>query len=361
MLEDTIRGIRNRILTGELPNEASVSQGVVLPLLYQLGWDVFDTNVVSPEYGLEGRRVDFALCTRAKSPAAFIEVKLAGREDGGDRQLFENAFHQGVPLAVLTNGREWHFFLPSGQGEYQERRVYKLDLIERDPGDCAQRFNRYLLFDRVRDGSARTAFEEDYRNNRQRLDSKRAIPDAWTRLLAEQDELLMELLSDKVEDLSGYKPEPDDVAEFLKARIRTFAELPVSAPTAIRTTPTRQPAANAAHGVRLGFLWGGSFIAANSAKDAMIKVLQYLEDSSPGFLRRFAAHPRHGRSRRFVDQDPNRLYRNRPDLVEACSFELKPGWWVGTNYSKDQIRRIIELACQVAGVQVAELRLNLGD
>jgi hypothetical protein len=39
-------------------------------------------------------------------------------------------------MAVLTDGQEWHFFLPTEQGDYGERRVYKLDLLERDPQEA---------------------------------------------------------------------------------------------------------------------------------------------------------------------------------------------------------------------------------
>jgi len=53
----------------------------------------------------------------------FIEVKQVGQSDGGERQLFEYAFHRGVPMAILTDGQEWHFFLPAKQGDYGDRRV----------------------------------------------------------------------------------------------------------------------------------------------------------------------------------------------------------------------------------------------
>jgi hypothetical protein len=36
----------------------------------------------------------------------FIEVKQIGRSDGGERQLFEYAFHRGVPMTILTDGQE---------------------------------------------------------------------------------------------------------------------------------------------------------------------------------------------------------------------------------------------------------------
>jgi len=56
-----------------------------------------------------------------------IEVKQVGQSKGADRQLFEYAFHKGVPMAILTDGQEWNFFLPTEQGDYSERQLYKLD------------------------------------------------------------------------------------------------------------------------------------------------------------------------------------------------------------------------------------------
>ena len=35
-------------------------------------------------------------------------------------------------MAILTDGQEWSFYLPGEQGRYDERRVYKPDLLERE-------------------------------------------------------------------------------------------------------------------------------------------------------------------------------------------------------------------------------------
>src|SRR3712207_8616608 len=39
---------------------------------------------------------------------------------------------RSVPMAVLIDKQEWHFF-PTEQDDYGERRLYRLDLLERDP------------------------------------------------------------------------------------------------------------------------------------------------------------------------------------------------------------------------------------
>ncbi len=142
-MERDIDEIRAAIKAGRLANEAAVSQGVVLRLLHALGWPAYDTQTINPQYALEDRRVDYALCHPPSKPIAFIEVKKLGQSDGAERQLFEYAFHRGVQLAILTDGQEWNFFLPGEQGDYGERRVYKLDIVERDVAECVFRLNRY--------------------------------------------------------------------------------------------------------------------------------------------------------------------------------------------------------------------------
>ncbi|GIV86872.1 MAG: hypothetical protein KatS3mg054_0901 [Chloroflexus sp.] len=153
-ISNHIEKVRERLRRGEFTSEAAVSQGILLPTLHEPGWPVFDTSVVVPEFSIQGRRVDFALCYPALRPLIFIEVKKVGMSEGADRQLFEYAFHSGVPVAVLTDGQEWSFYLPGEQGRYDERRVYKLDLLEREIEEAVSRLERYLQYERVCSGEA---------------------------------------------------------------------------------------------------------------------------------------------------------------------------------------------------------------
>ena len=129
------------------------------------------------EYSLGGRRADYALCHPPREPVILVEVKQVGQSKGADRQLFQYAFHKGVPMAVLTDGQEWHFFLPTEQGDYGERRVYKLDLLERDPQEAEEGFERYLGYEEVRSGRAIEAARRDYRNAARKRTAQRTLPD----------------------------------------------------------------------------------------------------------------------------------------------------------------------------------------
>ena len=256
-----IEDVRAGIKAGRYGNEAAVSQGIVLRLLQALGWPTYDTQVVCPEYSLSGRRVDYALCHPSNKPVAFIEVKQIGQSDGAERQLFEYAFHVGVPLAILTDGQEWNFFLPAEQGDYTERRVYKLDMVERDVAESDARLERYLSYAQVSSGAAIAAAREDYKNVSRSRQMLSTLPEAWAKLVAEEDELLLELLADKVESLCGFKPDVDTVARFLRDNVglrgssQSVAQgprTPPSTPTPPAPAPTSRPNSAPSPEPRLG-------------------------------------------------------------------------------------------------------------
>ena len=364
MVKQNVEDIREGLRAGRFQNEAAVSQGIVLRLLGALGWPTYDTQVVCPEYALEGRRVDFALCHPAAKPQVFIEVKQVGQGDGGERQLFEYAFHKGVPLAILTDGREWNFFLPAEAGDYGERRVYKLDLIERDAQESVRRFERYLKYDSVCSGIALTSAREDYKDVARARQIRDALPQAWLKLVEEEDELLLELLADRVESLCGYKPDPDTVASFLAESIHLRAASSAPAfPKPVAPAPPATPAGRALQSTSFatGFVLQGRFSPCRNARDVLVSVIEALAEHDPSFLDRFVSLPRHGRTRRYIARDRNELYPGRADLVQEHSHQLRSGYWLGINISRKQVERIVTTACEVAGLRYGnDLKINLG-
>ena len=97
-----------------------------------------------------------------------------------------------------------------------------------------------------------------------------------------------------------------------------------------------------------------------NGQEALISVLKDLAQRDLSFLDRFATLPDHGRSRRYIARKREDLYPERPDLARDAAKEFLPGWWVGTNVSKNQIERILELACKAAIIIYGkDLRLDL--
>ena len=111
-LQEVIQRIRDGGNMGSA-NEMVIRQGVILPILDALGWNVWNAaDEVIPEYAVGPNRVDYCLAIRGQGKV-FIETKSAREDlDAHREQLLEYAFQSGVPSAVLTNGMRWSFYLP---------------------------------------------------------------------------------------------------------------------------------------------------------------------------------------------------------------------------------------------------------
>ena len=370
-LEETIADIQKELRKGSFANERAVSNGAVLPVLNALQWPVFNTSIVSPEYTVGQRRVDYALRGSGGRPIVFLEVKRVGLAYAGEEQLLGYAFHEGVPLAVLTDGQEWSFYIPAQQGAFQERRVYKLDILERGIDECSWRLNRYLGRGDVMSGSALEHATTDLQDTRRRTETELYLPRALTSLMEEADELLVELLSDKVEDLCGYKPGPETCAEFLTATAgNTGASTSDRRPPEIHITPVSSQDTGGGYLVsrppqqqnvdQVGYVLRGQRYPCRNAIEVKSSAFERFAQDDPTFPERFAAR-KHGSRRRYLARDKYELYPGQRDLCERASRQLTFGWYIGTNYSKATIQKIIRLACEVAGWRFGEdFSINLG-
>lgn len=142
-------------LTGA--NEATTQQYVVLPILRALGWD--DANLalmeVLPEYKVESRRADYALhVKRDQSPAVLIECKRWGQPIGkNEEQICFYAYSGSVPLAIITNGKLWRFYLSRWEASSLSDRIFcETDIENREK--AISDLEKYLLKSNVASGEA---------------------------------------------------------------------------------------------------------------------------------------------------------------------------------------------------------------
>ena len=353
-LETTLAEIIARLRQSQFPNEQAISQCIVLRVLQELGWDIYDTTAVWPEFQTGEGRADFALCHPPSKPAAFIEVKPPSNAEEGVRQALEYAFHTGVPFIVLTDGKTWSFYLPAEQGSYEDRRVYKLDLFERPPTEAAATMRRYLARERVESGEALETARQEYRSRNRRTQARSAIPDAWRELVEKGNEELVNMLASAVESKGGVRPDDNDVAEFLAGLGRPVFVETMRVKTAPQTSPATHHPIAARGGVettRSGKLvLRGKVFPYHNAKDAMVIVLRELAKGDPTFLERWSQHPdAQGRKRRYIAQTPEELYPDREDLRDMRE-SLTGGWFVATNLNNVLKKTIIRLATEVAGL-----------
>ena len=265
-LEDRIKDVQSRLNKNVYINEQTISQGIVLPFLGAMGWPVFETDTVVPEYRVHGMRVDFALCVKPNKPDIFIEVKQPGLISSAEDQLLNYAFREGIRVAIATDGREWYFYWPSGKGDYKKRRFREVHLIDDDVAKTAEGFRRYLLFDDVVSGEAFKNAEDDYKKHCAEIEAREHIPEAWKKLIEERCPIIVKEISDKVKNLCVHMPVEEDVIKYLKSLVSRVAQPP--------PPPPPPPPGKIAPGKIEVTFPDGEVICKHSAKDTLIETLR---------------------------------------------------------------------------------------
>ena len=247
-LEAILKTAIVNLRSGRLEREEDVKLAAILPILQALDWNPADPGSLRAEYPVSAGRVDYALLCHGR-PQVFVEAKRSGALDvRAEAQLFGYAVNNGVPLLVLSDGRNWDFYLSMADGPPVERRFYRLELRDEDRiPEYAEMLETWLRKRQVASGEARRSAEDRLEDDRSRMRAREAMPDAWNALLSEPDGLLCDLLTDKVKGEVGVTPRPSDVEEFLR---RLPGALPLSTP-AVRP-PTGRSERPAGREPRLG-------------------------------------------------------------------------------------------------------------
>ena len=102
--------------------------------------------------------------------------------------------------------------------------------------------------------------------------------------------------------------------------------------------PSGTPIVKSGH---MSYILHGKTTSVRSAAEILVNVLEELSKRDSSFILRFDSR-KHGRKRRYVARTREELYPGRPGLADK-SKQLSNGWWVGTNYSKNNINQIIQL------------------
>ncbi len=272
-----------------------------------------------------------------------------------DRQLFEYAFHAGTPIAVLTDGKLWRFYLPLAAGQYEERLVRTLDLEEHSTEEVAEVLVRYISFDNVRSGQAKRNAESDLYQLINRVEAKKNIPKAWQNLRDGTSDKLVNLLIEETSLISS-APEKSDVEEFLKSLEN--AEFEPKPKTARRKKPKpekpelrkrvqfsskpEKPPRTSGKETTF-FLLGEEYTEAGHSVNAYVRIIEILAARDKKFLARLAPLAA-GKKNKW-------LSRNRDDMVVyERAREVFPGWWLDTNLSNESKIKRLQIACKVAGI-----------
>jgi len=272
--------------------EEAIRQGVILPVLAHLGWNRDDIREVVPEYHVESGRVDYCLKIGDKK-TVFIEVKRTSEDlERHEKQILEYSFADGIEMAVLTNGLLWWLYLPLVRGSWQQRKFFTIDIKQQEPETAVRHFRDFLGRDSVATGAAlNQAGSLQASREREQL-IKQTIPRAWEHIFSEPDELLLELMADKVESMCGHRPEPQVLARYVHDAFAGQLQKPMHPPTlskraslpeSVRGKPQTTPGSTIStkrtpRGRGVAVTISGRRFDAASVSDLYSQVLRFLYD-----------------------------------------------------------------------------------
>jgi predicted type IV restriction endonuclease len=226
-LEELVSLKKNEIQESEFKNEDETKQGLILPIINGLGWNVFNTKEVTPEYGVKGKKVDYCLVLDGK-PKVFIEVKKTAESlEKHQDQLLGYSYSQGITLSVLTNGIDWWFYLPMIPKPWDERIFCEMNLTKGKTNDLVENFIRFLSKERVKNGESIKLAQEIYDDKLKSKTIEETIPRIWNGIMSEllesqEKSLLYDLISDEIQRICNLKPQPQSIVDFVRTNWNRF-------------------------------------------------------------------------------------------------------------------------------------------
>lgn len=213
----TLADIRRRLAAGVYTDTDRVTQGIVLPVLNDLGWPVFDPAVVVPAYAVGDRVVDYALLGAQSSPAVILQIEEQRPLLGDGARLLPRVQPERVTILAVTNGPEWELFLTGAKPTERPELFHAVDLRNGGIEEVATDLLGYLGCGVVRSGDAARRAARNRKEAQKRRRAVEAIPTAWNELVNEGSERLLILLASRVEQLCAVRPDREDLLRFLRS------------------------------------------------------------------------------------------------------------------------------------------------
>jgi predicted type IV restriction endonuclease len=145
-------------LRGSVQTEEATKHSFVMPFITLLGYDVFDPNVVIPEFTADigkkkGEKVDYAIIQNNK-PLILIEVKIHnGNLDNHDKQLERYFTVTESKFGILTNGIEYRFYSDLEKPNKMDAKPFLiinlLDLKDRDIKELERFSNENIDIEKI--------------------------------------------------------------------------------------------------------------------------------------------------------------------------------------------------------------------
>ena len=185
------------------------------------------------------------------------------------------------------------------------------------------------------------------------------LPEVFISILREPDDLIVELIKERFAEQYNVDLDDASISAFLKGIAdelykTQYTDLQYIEPEHKQAVSRSQNSWTKSKSRKfkkfvLQF-HDGSQRTFGAISDLVVFLFNHIEKKHSGFFERFYRE-KHGTKRKYISKDKSDLYHNRPDLSESQYKKLINGWYIGTNYSVRDFKKMIALACRVGNIR----------
>jgi len=185
-MNEILSDIKEKLAKNYFQNEEHVRISLVLRILFELGWDIWNPKEVNSEFKAvpneDISRVDIALFSNEYSPPLiFIEIKSVGKIDTDlfriEKQLRDYNRNNTAQFSIITDGQKWRFYYSQTGGEFSQKCFKVIDIIQNDLSDVINSLTLFLSKDEILSGNSKKEAERLLKLNQK----QRALEDALPR------------------------------------------------------------------------------------------------------------------------------------------------------------------------------------
>ena len=186
-MNEILSDIRDKLAKNYFQNEEHVRISLVLRILFELGWDIWNPKEVNSEFKAvpneDTSRVDIALfLNEYLPPSIFIEIKSVGKIDTDlfriEQQLRDYNRNNTAQFSIITEGQKWRFYYSQTGGEFSQKCFKVIDIIQNDLSDVINSLTLFLSKDEILSGNSKKEAERLLKLNQK----QRALEDALPRV-----------------------------------------------------------------------------------------------------------------------------------------------------------------------------------
>jgi len=185
-MNEILSDIRDKLTNNYFQNEEHVRISLVLRILFELGWDIWNPKEVNSEFKAvpneDVSRVDIALFSNEYlPPSIFIEIKSVGKIVTDlfriEQQLRDYNRNNTAQFSIITDGQKWRFYYSQTGGEFSQKCFKVIDIIENDLLAVINSLTLFLSKDGILSGNSKKEAERLLKLNQK----QRALEDALPR------------------------------------------------------------------------------------------------------------------------------------------------------------------------------------